>query len=284
MKVLVTFAVLSEFAPWRSRHKFLPVQQPAAQPVTQPVKQPTQPSAQRSVQRRPAAGADAVFTYQARVANCDVRVVLTGMGGQNAALRLHRAFREAPDFCISSGLAGGLTEACRAGDVVVGRRVSWRGTTSSLPGDAQLLRTASACGAKLVNRFVTVEKIAVTAAQKQSLGSSGDVVEMESYFVMRAAAGAKVPAVAVRAISDVRDEDLPMDFDGVVDAQGSIKMRKLLGRVAQSPRSIPALMRFGLQSRKASRALADFLDLYLNALDGDGEDAASLALREATAV
>lgn len=218
------------------------------------------------------------------MANCDVRVVLTGMGGQNAALRLHRAFREAPDFCISSGLAGGLTEACRAGDVVVGRRVSWRGTTSSLPGDAQLLRTASACGAKLVNRFVTVEKIAVTAAQKQSLGSSGDVVEMESYFVMRAAAGAKVPAVAVRAISDVRDEDLPMDFDGVVDAQGSIKMRKLLGRVAQSPRSIPALMRFGLQSRKASRALADFLDLYLNALDGDGEDAASLALREATAV
>ena len=271
MKVLVTFAVLSEFAPWRSRHKFLPVEQTATQPAKQPVK-------------RADAGTDAVFTYRARVANCDVRVVLTGMGGQNAALRLHRAFREVPNLCISSGLAGGLSEACRAGDVVVGRRVSWRGTTSSVASEERLVRTASECGAKLVNRFVTVEKIAATAAQKQALAASGDVVEIESYFVMRAAAGAKVPAVAIRAIGDAVGEDLPMDFSGVIDTQGSIKMRKLLGRVAQSPRSMPALMRFGLKSRRASRVLADVLDRYLNALDGEWEDAASVALREAAAV
>jgi adenosylhomocysteine nucleosidase len=210
-----------------------------------------------------------------------VRVVLTGVSGQNAALRLHRAFRDAPDFCISSGLAGGLSEICQVNDVVVGRRVSWRGTTSSLAGDAQLVRTASACGAKVVNRFITVEKIAANVAQKEALASSGDVVEMESYFVMRAAAAAKIPAVAVRAISDAVDEDLPMDFSAVIGPRGTIDIRKLLRRAARSPRTIPGLVRFGMKSRRAPRALAKFLDRYLLALQDPRENAASAAVREA---
>ena len=115
------------------------------------------------------------------------------------------------------------------------------------------------------------------------MASSGDVVEMESYFVLRAAAGAHVPAVAVRAISDAVEEDLPMDFNRVLDSQGAVRMRRLVGELAREPRRISGLVRFGMRSRRAAHALADFLDRYLLALDHDWKSAESIALREVAA-
>jgi adenosylhomocysteine nucleosidase len=259
MKVLVTFAVPAEFAPWRARHAFSPSGE-AAQP-----------------------GPGDYVSYDGYIGKSEVRVVLTGMGGKNAALRVHRALWDAPDICISSGLAGGLSDSCRAGDVVVARRTGWHGTTSSIASNEFLVQTASRCGAKSVSRFLTVEQIVGTSAEKRALTSSGDVVEMESYFVLRAAAGAHVPAVAVRAISDAVEEDLPMDFSRVLDSKGAVRMRKLAGELARAPRRIPGLVRFGLRSRRTADALADFLDGYLLALDHDLKPAESIALREVAA-
>jgi adenosylhomocysteine nucleosidase len=259
VKVLVTFAVPAEFAPWRARHAFSPSAE-VAQPGTRDY-----------------------FFYEGYVGKSDVRVLLTGMGGQNTGLRMNRALWDVPDFCISSGLAGGLSEMCRAGDVVAARRTSRGGTTSSIASNEYLVQSASRCGAKPVSRFVTVEQIVGDSAQKRAMASSGDVVEMESYFVLRAAAGAHVPAVAVRAISDAVEEDLPMDFSRVLDSQGAVKVRRLVGELAREPRRIPRLVRFGMRSRRAALALADFLDRYLLALDHDRKNAESIALREVAA-
>jgi adenosylhomocysteine nucleosidase len=260
VKILVTFAVASEFAPWRARHRFSPSPQ------------------------RLQAGNGRCVSYDGRVGQVAVRVVLTGVGGQNATLRLHHSFREGEDLCISSGLAGGLTRSCRVGDVVVARCVSLRGTATSVASDAALVSMASECGAAPVSRFVTVEKIVIATKQKEALATSGDVVEMESYFVLKAAAFARVPAVAIRAISDTVEEDLPMDFSRVLDAQGHVEMRKLLASVAREPRRIPSLVRFGVRSHRAAKTLADFLDRYLSSLDRGGKNTESIELREAAAI
>ncbi len=259
MKVLVTFAVSAEFAPWRARHAFSASAE-AAEP-----------------------GAGDCICYDGYVGKTEVRVVLTGIGGQNAALRTHRTLWDVPDLCISSGLAGGLAKSCRAGDVVVARRTSLHGTMSCVTSNEYLVQAASRCGAKPVSRMVTVDQIVGDSAQKRALASSGDAIEMESYFVLRAAVGAQVPAVAIRAISDAVGDDLPMDFSRVVDSQGAVKMRRLVAELARKPGGIPRLVRFAMRSRRAARALADFLDRYLLALDHPWKKAESIALREVAA-
>lgn len=167
--------------------------------------------------------------------------------------------------------------------MVVARQTSWRGTTSNIPSNEYLVQTASRCGANPVRRFVTVDHIVADSVQKHAMASSGDAVEMESYFVLRAAASAHVPAVAIRAISDALEEDLPMDFSRVLDSQGAVRMRKLARELAREPRKIPGLVRFGMRSRRAARTLADFLDGYFLALDHDWKNAESVALREVAA-
>jgi nucleoside phosphorylase len=260
LKVLVTFAVLAEFAPWRTRHEFRI--------------------------SREAAGPDAKenFAFDARLGESNVRVLLTGMGGQSTFQRVSRALQDAPDFCISSGLAGGLSEVCRVGDVVVARRICRAGNDLSIASSEYLLQAAYRCGAKPVNRSVTVDRIVSDSMQKRSLASSGDMVEMESYFVLRAAVGVRVPSVAIRAISDAWDEDLPLDFNRVLDSRGAVRMQSLVGELAREPRRIPKLVRFGMSSRRAARALADFLDRYLHALSHDPHIAESAALREVVAI
>jgi predicted trehalose synthase len=72
--------------------------------------------------------------------------------------------------------------------------------------------------------------------------------------------------VAIRAVSDGVGEDLPVDFNRVLTKQGDVSIPRILGEVLRSPQSLPALVRFGQQSRRAADALAKFLDNYLRIL------------------
>jgi hypothetical protein len=72
--------------------------------------------------------------------------------------------------------------------------------------------------------------------------------------------------VAVRAISDAFEEDLPVNFERILDSHGHLKLGGLIKEVGLSPYRIPLLLQFGRQSRAAARALADFLDRYLSAI------------------
>jgi nucleoside phosphorylase len=240
MKILVTFAVEAEFAPWRKRHPF---QVCAVAPG-------------RSLSEK--------SLYEAVFSNCSVRVFLTGIGVQNAASAMKAVIQTEADVCISSGLAGALAPAYRVGDIVAARRVSSLGTNSYVSSDGNLLARAADCGAKVANTFITSEKLVVTGDNKRAMSHFGDVVEMESYAVLQAARGLGVPAVAVRAISDAAGEDLPLDFTGVLDDRGRIQMLRMMSGLARRPRRIPGVVRFGLQCHRAAERLADFLDRYIS--------------------
>ena len=117
-----------------------------------------------------------------------------------------------------------------------------------------------------VSRFVTTREVVTRAADKRRLGQRADAVEMESLAVLVEAAVRGVPAVAVRAIADTVDFDLPFDFSGARDAGGQIRVSKVLGAVALRPQRIPALLRLAGDCRRASRGLAQFLDAYTGCL------------------
>ena len=89
MKILVTFAVASEFAAWRRQHDF------------------------RQIAHEPFA------LFVSEVAGNAVRVVLTGMGTAAATEATCWALTSPADLCISSGFAGALNsdgDFCEARD------------------------------------------------------------------------------------------------------------------------------------------------------------------------
>ena len=239
MRLLVTFAIDAEFAPWKSRHPFVPYEFDDA-----------------GVRRE-------FDLFRANMGANEVTVLLTGMGGENARKAMRTVSFEGQDVFISTGLAGALDANLTPGDIVVARTSIMDGQTTKTESDSTLIDLAVATGARAVDVFLTSETIIATAIEKEALRVSGSVVEMETSYVLAEAAKCQVPGVAVRAISDAADEDLPVDFQQIADSRGNVRVGGLLKELAMHPSRLAPLVRFGQQSRAASEALADFLDNYV---------------------
>ena len=247
MRVLVTFALPTEFASWRRRRRF-------------------------SRMRALPGGDDGARCplFRARIAELEVIVALTGMGPGPAHRAARYALQCAPDVCISSGLAGAVRTRYQPGDVLAAISVSEVRGKQVFPCEPSLVRQAAACGARTVERFLTSPTVVATAAAKQALAEQGDAVEMESAGVLAAACAANIPAVAIRAVSDGAEQDLPMDLSRVVSARGSVRPVRLLGSLAARPAALPGLLKLAGATRRAATGLAEFLDRYIAALAKNG--------------
>jgi len=235
MNILVTFALEAEFAPWERRRKF-----------------------------RRLAGDWPHF--EAEFGGTRVRAILTGMGQTHALEAVRRVLPERPDICISTGLAGALRSRHRPGDILAARLVSEVGEPVAVASHRELLAAAVDCGARQIGRFATSRTLVARAEEKRYLGSEAEAVEMESYTILAEAARYGVPAVAVRAISDTVDFDMPYDFERARDGRGKIHLAGIITQALRRPSGLPALLAFGRDCRLAARRLANFLDAYTGML------------------
>ena len=231
MKILVTFAVRSEFAPWRRRRNFLRL--PGDLPV-----------------------------FEAAFGGARVRAILTGMGPEYALKAAKNCFAYRPDICISTGLAGALRKDFRPGDILAARLVSELEEPVAVASHRELLSTAVDCGARQIERLASSRTIVSRAEEKRPLGSQAEAVDMESYTILAEAARCGVPAVAIRAISDTAEFDMPYNFEEARDTQGQIRIMGIISQVLRKPSRLPDLLKLGQDSRFASRRLADFLDTF----------------------
>jgi adenosylhomocysteine nucleosidase len=238
MKVLITFALANEFAPWRKLRRF---------------------------ERVSVAGGDSI--YAAKVGRCDVRVALTGVGRFAARRALIHAFDFHPDVCVSSGLSGGLKSCYAPGEVLVARTVADIQDASLVYSDAELVSRAEVSGARIVEKFLVSEDVISTVEQKQALSASGDAVDMESLYVLAAAWQRGIRCVAIRAISDGADSNLPLDFDGLFGERGTVSVPKVIGQVVRRPGRIPGLLRLARESERAAATLARFFEEYLERME-----------------
>ncbi len=243
MKVLVTFAVEAEFAPWRRRHAF---------------------RRKEYVHGSHRKGSD--VCYSSRIDDLQLDVYLTGVGWKGARTFLSSLLKQKPDLCISSGLAGGLKPELKSGEIVVAREALLVNGGKKFRSRPLLVELAEETGATPVNLFLTNTQVVCRAQLKQSMAEFGDVVEMESFYVLTGAREQQVPALAIRAISDTVEEDLPLDFGWSMGRNGQINYGKLLLQVGRRPHKIPAMIGFGKRSEKAAQNLADFLDKYIAAV------------------
>lgn len=243
MRILVAFALDNEFAAWRKSVGF---------------------------RRVPTSCGKA---FEALVGDAEVRVVLTGAGTRRAASVMESAACHSIDTCIASGLAGGLKTTHRPGEILAARTVAEIGATRVLWSDAKLLSAASRAGAKVVEKFLTAPRPVRSAREKQELGAIADAVDMESAAIMEAASRRGIPAIAIRAVCDPTDEELPLDFDRALGRQGFVSFPKLLGQLVARPYRLPRLMRLARECERATTNLCGFLDAYCRALAVAGNTA-----------
>jgi nucleoside phosphorylase len=257
MRVLVTFAIENEFAPWRRMHKWS---------VT-----------------------DAVLeAYETTVGNTKVFVVLTGVGSEHAwdSTAITHWGEHPFDVIVSSGLAGALRAEHKVGEVLVARAICDFKPQKPLQCDKELVQLAGMCGAKIVQAFYTSDQIMIRAEEKRKLADLADAVEMES---RRVVGQGHMPGwrdsrcVAIRAISDEVEENLPLDFNKVLDFRGDVKPRLIMAEVIRRPQILPSLVRFGWRSLRAAKSLAIFLDRYIMELEKISVSAHGAPLAEAAA-
>jgi len=202
----------------------------------------------------------------------------TGIGSRAAEAAATVLGRYRPEFVLSVGLAGALSPQYSVGDLVFCRRV-YRAEPDSEAGrspepvlsDLLLLETARAAasgrglsahtGSSLTTPYLVAQPRQKTML-RQATGT--DVVEMESYWVGRAALEQRLPFLTVRAISDGAG-DTVLDIPGIVTPEGEQRVRKVLPHVLRHPASIPHLLRLVGGELKAVASLTRFLEAFVPA-------------------
>lgn len=231
------FALKNEFAPWRAMWAF------------------------RAARWGPA------NVHVARFGGAEVGVLLTGVGRRQAARKIAEINFESCgsiECVISSGLAGGLRPEYTIGEVLAAKYVLSDGADSPpVSSSAHLMNLALECGATAVDSFFSADHVISSADEKRGIGALANAVEMESFEVLRGAAGMGIPAIAVRAVSDSLEEDLPVDMNRIFTADGEVSIPRVLGEVGRRPAAIPGLVRLGRRSRAAAESLAFFLNSYV---------------------
>jgi len=110
-------------------------------------------------------------------------------------------------------------------------------------------------------RFQWVERVVTTATEKRSLRqqTGADAVEMESEVIRAICGKRNIASATVRVISDAADEDLPLDFNHLMDADQNLKYGKLTALLLKSPGKIGALLKLQNQMQAAAEKLAQVL-------------------------
>jgi adenosylhomocysteine nucleosidase len=172
------------------------------------------------------------------------------------------------ELLLAVGVAGGLTRNLGAGDLIAARAVGRR-AAAMRETDPEWLERASRCAGVSTGIILSAARILATAEEKAAararLGSpAAAVVDLESAAYARAAAAARVPFLAVRAVLDTADEDLPLDLERCRDGRGAIRRWKVVLRALPRPGRLARLGALHRRVADASERLARFVDELLN--------------------
>lgn len=199
-----------------------------------------------------------------RLGRTPVWVAATGDGATRAALGARELLSRLPARrIVIVGVSGGLDRSLTPGAVVVASRVVRDGSPLPAP-DAEWLGRAVALGLREAT-LVTSGEIACTARAKSSLlaelggeeklGAAAVDLETAAFAVVAAEHG--LAYLALRAISDTADEDLPFDLNRYRDPQGGVVPLRVALHSAVRPDHIAPLWRLRRRVALCADRLAD---------------------------
>jgi nucleoside phosphorylase len=231
--IAVAFALNAEFAPWRARHGFTDISQ----------------------------GGGVPRLYEAAGEEMRLRAAVVGIRAPHLERIADRLFSAEVDAVIVAGLAGALRPEHRPGGILTAREVQ-RDGGNAWRCDERLVAAAASCGAVVADRLLSVDRLIATAPHKRALARRASAVDMESATILEAAALRRIPSIAVRVVGDASDEDLPLDFDRLTRADGTIAAGALTAAIVVRPWRWPSIVHFAVAQRRALDRLAVFLDRF----------------------
>lgn len=200
-------------------------------------------------------------------------IIQTGVGPEAAGRAARRVLTaQAMSLVLSTGFACALVRA-QVGDLILGTEVFSAGVEDvwTMRGDSVLCDEAVCTGllivaqdAGLVARVGTVVSaptVVWQAEDKRRLRHLTDAtgLDMESAAVASVAQEHGVPMAIVRTVSDLVDEDLPLDFNLFLRPTGWLKG---MGTLISHPSSFARLNRLRKQSRVAADRLTEWFQHY----------------------
>jgi adenosylhomocysteine nucleosidase len=190
-----------------------------------------------------------------------VQTLITGIGRENAVRALESALDPSrPDLVLTCGFAGGLRPDLPVGTVVYHEDEG-----------AALGPILSSLGA-VPTVFHCSARIATTSLEKQQLRdeTGADAVEMESEAIRQLCRERRVSSATIRVISDSVAEDLPVDFNALMNDRCQLQYQKLGWLLLKSPGRIPRLLRLQRHTRTAAKSLGSILQELLRRKWGSG--------------
>jgi adenosylhomocysteine nucleosidase len=184
-------------------------------------------------------------------------LVANGAGPQRAGEAAEVILRfEAVSALVSTGYCGALDRKLAVADLVVATEVNRFAAERPVTGSRHV-----------AGPIVSMDRVVQTAAEKARLRELGPIaVEMEAAGVAEVALRRGVPFYCVRVVTDRADETLSIDFNCARDQTGRIRISRVVRAALRHPYDgVPELLLLARRSRRASRALGEFLaDCRLN--------------------
>jgi adenosylhomocysteine nucleosidase len=189
----------------------------------------------------------------------------TGEGIVNAERHLEGWLeRGAARAVLSIGFAGALSPSLQVGDLVIGREVR----DSKGSPDAKLLSAAKQVQIDVPVHFgvaLTAHQILWQAESKRALANSLGAneiafVDMESTAIAGVCAGRGVPFLIARSITDLLDEDLPLDLNQYRNCDGRVDPKKVVKAALLRPAAFKGLLELRKRSKLCAGRMAEFVE------------------------
>lgn len=187
-----------------------------------------------------------------------VLVAVTGANARRTGRAALGMWREGCRLLVSWGVAGGLAGELEPGDLILPDGVVLPdGSALALASD--LLPELGAGPDEPAMLMAGSDRMVLRAADKAALlGATGAVaVDMETHLVALAAEEAAYPALAIRAIADAADLDLPEFLEAAVGADGRPRIGAVLAGLAGRPAALPVLLKLRRGYKRGLDALSE---------------------------
>lgn len=193
-------------------------------------------------------------------------LVISGIGAERARLAAEKLIKKGVTSLISWGTAGALVPNLSAGSLVVPQKVLLPGCGLFLADEEWHNRLETRLKMDVdfqSGPILQSDRVLRNPQGKMALAKKcgGIAVDMESAAVAEAALSANIPFVAIRAISDSVNMNIPLGALTAFDELGKLRLVRMLKTLGRRPHDLFRLIQLARGFQAALRTLKTVLTL-----------------------
>ena len=186
-----------------------------------------------------------------------VSIWTLGVTGQRSAAALQRMIeKNRPEIIVSAGFSGALQPSLEVGSIVIGENFS----------DPKIVRALREIPDVQTGPIMTVPEILETSEAKKNLAERSGALacDMESAHLYQVCCDGGIPMLAVRTISDTREQALPLPGSVLIDSEtGRPDPAAIFRHLFRHSAKVAQFAKLVSDAKTAQKSLANALGLIL---------------------